>query len=136
MGRQCFDLKVHTEYAMPQDVVRKVIRKVVRKHSDFELQEMSSHDEYVCSMPVMVMGAKARYIGESMPKLVQLFDWNSEVTTDSLIGQGPVAELAISAYELCQDIIGALEDALFETYDGKISREDIRCKVGVYLRIS
>lgn len=136
MGRQCFDLEVHIEYAMPQDEVRKVIRKVVRKHSDFELQEMSSHDEYVCSMPVMVKGYKALYIGESMPKLVQLFDWNSKVTTDSLIGQGPAAELAISAYKLCQNIIEALEEALFETYEGRISREDIRYKVGVYLRIS
>ena len=136
MGRQCFDLMVHTGYAMPPDVMRKTIRKVVRKHSDYELQDVSSYDEYVCSLPVMVKGMKMRYIGESMPLLMQLFDWNSKVTTDSLEGKGPAAELAISAYELCQDVISSLEDALYDSYDGRISREDIRYKVGVYLRIS
>lgn len=136
MGRQCFDLMVYSSYDIPKDIAVPVIGNVVQSHNAFILQHVADYTGNVYSVPVMVKGPNAVHIAESMLLLVRLFDWNSSVTPGILSGKGPAAELAIAAYELCNDIINALEDAIYNINNGNISRENIKRSVQIYMRIS
>jgi len=136
MARQCFDFIVRSDYAIPEDVLQSTVSNVVSRHKTFDLQYVASHTNYVYTMPVMVLGPFAICIGESMPILVQLFDRDSDVTPDSIKGTSYAANLAILAYELCQEIINELEEVIYQINKGRIKRDDIRYKVHIYLRIS
>ena len=142
MARQCFDFMVQSVYEIPENVIKQVMRNVLRKYSDFQLQasepfiEKATSLEKVYSIPVMVNGSCAAYIGKSMPILVQLLDWYSGVNAEDIKGKGKECDLAIMAYELCGDIISSLEDAIYQINNGRIQRDNIKYKVQIYLRIS
>lgn len=142
MARQCFDFMVQSVYEIPENVMRQVMRNVLRRYSDFQLQasepflEKQSSLVKVYSTPIMVNGSYTAYIGKSMPILVQLLDWHSGVNVDDIKGKGREYDLAIMAYNLCNDIITSLEDAIYQINNGRIQRDNIKYKVQMYLRIS
>ena len=78
MGRQCFDFMVQSVYEIPENVMKQVMQNVLRKYRDFTLPacepyiEETTGLEKTYSIPVMVNGPLAGYIGKRMPVLVQL----------------------------------------------------------------
>ena len=142
MGRQCFDFMVQSVYEIPENVVKRVIRNVLKSHADFKLQacesylEKATNSEKVFSAPIMVNGYRAAYIGIAMPILIQLLDWNSGVKESAIAGRGHAEDLAVEMYHVCAEIRSSLEDAIYEINDGRIQRDNIRYKVQIYLRIS
>lgn len=142
MARQCFDFMVQSVYEIPENVMKQVMQNVLRKYRDFTLPacepyiEEATGLEKTYSIPVMVNGPLAGYIGKSMPVLVQLLDWYSGVEADDIAGKGKECDLAILAYELCNDIIASLEDAIYQINNKRIQRDNIKYKVQIYLRIS
>lgn len=143
MARQCFDLMVHSVHAIPDADVQRVVKNVLCKYGDLELQgaeafvDKVNYYDKVHSIPLMVINPNfAPYIGKAMPILVQLLDWYSNVEANEITGKGAAENLAVEVYNICLEIIEGVKEVVYRRNKGNISRDDLRYTVSIYMRIS